>query len=333
MKQGVSIAVILAGATALLFSHSSAEPAAHEDTTGEGPAILWREPKDIATRDLYYGPGGEAHMPKGNFTFVSEDTGGASPKFEVVGDDGVRWKVKLGIECRGETAASRLVWAVGYFANEDYLVPELRVNKMHHLSRGGKQVSDGGMVHDARWKRHGEDEKRLGTWSWSNNPFKDTREWNGLRVLMALINNWDLKDVNNAIYQVGGNKPERHYFVSDLGASLGTTGLNRGLKGNLKAYQDSKWINSITPERMDFNVPSAPSARYILEFTVQVQRAGLLWIGHGVPRADARWMGDLLAKLSAKQIRDAFRAAGYSPEEIEGFSRVVERRIAELEQL
>jgi hypothetical protein len=44
-------------------------------------------------------------------------------------------------------------------------------------------------------------------------------------------------------------------------------------------------------------------------------------------------MGQMLAKLSPSQIRDAFKAADYSPEETEGFARVVERRIAELTDL
>ena len=52
-----------------------------------------------------------------------------------------------------------------------------------------------------------------------------------------------------------------------------------------------------------------------------------------MPLEHARWMGALLGKLSAKQIRDAFRAAHYSPEEVEGFSRAVEKRIAELKAL
>ena len=53
-------------------------------------------------------------------------------------------------------------------------------------------------------------------------------------------------------------------------------------------------------------------------------------VGLGVPRADARWMGDLLAHLSPQQIRDAFRAAGYSSGQVEGFGEIVEKRIAEL---
>ena len=39
---------------------------------------------------------------------------------------------------------------------------------------------------------------------------------------MALINNWDLKEVNNAIYEEKGEGPR--YVVSDLGATFGETG-------------------------------------------------------------------------------------------------------------
>jgi hypothetical protein len=52
-----------------------------------------------------------------------------------------------------------------------------------------------------------------------------------------------------------------------------------------------------------------------------------------IPRTHAKWVGQLLGRLSAEQIRDCFRAAGYSPEEVEGFAQVVQGRIAELNQL
>ena len=56
-------------------------------------------------------------------------------------------------------------------------------------------------------------------------------------------------------------------------------------------------------------------------------------IGKHVPRADAKWMGELLGSLSHDQIHDAFRAAGYSPQEVEAFSADVEQRIALLKSL
>ena len=62
-------------------------------------------------------------------------------------------------------------------------------------------------------------------------------------------------------------------------------------------------------------------------------RLHMRWIGRRIPREDVQWIGQLLAQLSPEQIRDAFRAAGYTPDEVEGFAKVVEKRIAELGQI
>jgi len=327
---------LIASSLLLVLGHSSDRSGTAKLSNkpiAEGPPVLWREPADSASRDLYYGIGGKTHMPSSDLTFLSEDNTGASPKFEAVDEEGVHWKVKLGSEARGETAASRLVWAAGYFANEDYFVPQVRVKNLPHLRRGNHYVSAGGLVRDVRLKRHPPDQKKLGTWAWSSNPFKGTREWNGLRTLMALLNNWDLKDVNNAIYQVGGDRPEQRYLVSDLGASLGTTNLNRSLKGDLSSYEASKWIDAVKDDHVDFGVPGPPPATWLLAVPAFVQRVDMVWIGRGVPRADAAWLGQVLGRLSPRQIRDAFRASGYSDGEVERFSHVVESRIDELKRL
>ena len=55
---------------------------------------------------------------------MSEDPDDTNPKYAVRDEDGVKWKIKLGAEARPETVASRLVWAVGYHADEDYFLPE-----------------------------------------------------------------------------------------------------------------------------------------------------------------------------------------------------------------
>ena len=196
------------------------KPHKKEQTAGEKIVVLWRDPVDIASRNLFYGPGGKDHQPHGRFVFVKEDLDGTNPKFVVRDQDGMKWKVKMGNEARPETVASRITWAAGYYANEDYFVPLLYVEGMPaHLQRGQKLVARDGSVRDVRLKR--EDEKKVSTWSWRQDPFTGTRELNGLRVLMALINNWDLKDENNSVYREGS---EYHYMVSDLGASFGTDG-------------------------------------------------------------------------------------------------------------
>jgi hypothetical protein len=308
--------------------------------TAEPPGALWRDPVDIASRDLFYGPGGKEHEPTGTFTFIEEDLKGTSPKFVVHDQDGVKWKVKLGGEARPETAATRLVWAAGYFANQDYFLARLQVANMPaRLRRGQKFVAPDGSLENVRLKRYlKHEEKKVGNWSWRQNPFTGTRQLNALRVLMALINNWDLTDENNAIYEekADSGAAERIYMISDLGSSFGAAGLTwpvRKAKDNLDSYRHSRFIGKIAPDYVDFHAPSRDSLVFLATPREFVDRLHLLWIGRHIPRADAKWIGQLLAQLSPAQIGDAFRAAGYSPEEVEGFTAALRERIAQLAEL
>jgi hypothetical protein len=163
------------------------------EITQNAPKVLWRKPAAISARDLFYGPGGMEDQPGTTYTFIREDLKGGHPKFDVRDRDGVKWRVKLGSEARPEAVASRLVWAVGYYTNEDYFLPVLRVRNMPRLRRGQNLVSPDGSIKSVRLKRYLKGEKKVGFWRWHRNPFVGTRELNGLRVIMALINNWDLK--------------------------------------------------------------------------------------------------------------------------------------------
>jgi len=310
------------------------------EITGEGPAVLWVEPGDIASRDLFYGSGGKAHAPEGVFTFLKEDLDGSSPKFEVKDAQGTKWKIKLGAETQSETAATRLVWAAGYFTNEDYFLPSLKIENMPpSVHRGKKWMTPDGVLRNVRLKRYLAGEKKIGNWEWADSPFIHTRELDGLRVLMALINNWDLKDVNNAIYQEkhGDSGPKQVYMISDLGGSFAGTSFGWPVdrsRGNLKAYRKSKFIKHEREQSVDFALPSRPNLVYFFFGPgTYMRRTHLRWIGEDISRERAGWMGRLLSRLSHKQIQDAFRAAGYETEEVDGFSAVVESRIAELSKL
>jgi hypothetical protein len=52
-----------------------------------------------------------------------------------------------------------------------------------------------------------------------------------------------------------------------------------------------------------------------------------------IPIDDARWIGRRLGQFSIEQIRDCFRAAGFSPSDVEAYTRVVMQRIAALNKL
>jgi hypothetical protein len=241
---------------------------------------------------------------------------------------GVRWKVKLGEEAKPETAATRLLWAVGYFADVTYYHPRLQVTGLPKLRRGQEFVS-GNVVNGARLERVDKSLKKVDDWSWFDNPFVGSREFSGLRVMMALMNNWDLKKVNNAIYDVGGR--ELRYVVSDLGATFGKTGGDwTRSKGRLDDYLESRFVDEIEPAHVDLVMRSRPPILYAAAVPYYLQRTKMSQVGKDIPRAHARWIGGLLVQLSARQIREAFLAAGYSPGEARAYAAKVRERINQL---
>lgn len=309
-----------------------------EKLAGQQP-VLWVDPGDIGSRNLLWGAGGEDHRPALPVEFLSEAKEGTSPKFEVRDRDGKKWTAKMGLEARPETVASRLLWAVGFSANYNYFLPELEVTNMPaKLHRGRKQAGHDGHVPHVRMQTHPAHMKRVGDWNWRHNPFYGTREFNGLRVMMGLLGNWDLKDENNAILE-NEESGARVYEVSDVGATMGTPGksyTDKSSKGNLSAYRHARLIAHVHSDHIDLNFPKRPPLAELFpefEWAVFFHQLSLRWVGKHIPRQDAKWIGSLLAQLTPQQINDAFRAAGYSPEQIEAYSRAVQSRIEELKRL
>ena len=336
----LALTIVLTLATTALCPSATARSRHHaphnqEEIAHSQNIRLWCPPHDIRARNLYWGPGGEQHAPHTTYTFIKEDLDGTTPKLDVRDEHGFKWRIKLGLEARPETAASRLVWAVGYSTNQFYFARRVRVEGLPaHLHRGQNLVSPDGSLRNVELKRYPENEKKAGNWRWRHNPFRGTRELNGLRVLMALVNNWDLKDQNNSVYEVQrAGRAEEVYRVSDLGGSFGTTGRSwtRAMtKDNLSAYVHSVFIHKVTADHVDFNVPTRPALICIFDPPEFIMRLRLRWVGRRIPRDDARWIGGLLSQLSEDQIRDAFRAAGYPQAEVQALSQTFKRRIREL---
>jgi hypothetical protein len=262
---------------------------------------------------------------------------GTNPKFDVRDSAGVKWRVKLGSEAQPEVVASRLLWAVGYSANQNYFLPRLHVANMPvRLRRGQNLAGHGGDVPNVRLQRRPQGEKKIGSWNWRHNPFFGTREFNGLRVMMALIRNWDLNDENNAVLEEEDDPGRQIYEVSDVGTAFGTSGRryrNKHSKGNLEAYRHGRLIRRIRPALIDMRFPTLPPLSFIVDPPFYLAQVRVHWIGRHIPRGDAKWIGSLLARLSREQIRDAFRAAGYSPEVVEAYTGTLIVRIQELNNL
>lgn len=276
--------------------------------TPKGTPVLWQRPTDISSRDLFLGPGGASNRPDlRRITFIKEDKGGYSKKYRVRDASGREWVAKIGKEAQSETSAIRLLWGVGYVTEVNYLVPRVTIP--------GK-----GTFTNVRFEARPEQWDRVGEWKWKQNPFVGTPEYQGLKIMMALINNWDLKDSNNEIIQARGNNgDELRYIISDLGATFGhasTTPLFWRLtrsRNNPQKYSKSKFLDKVKGDRV------------VLHFGGK--NSGLM---KNISVRDAQWLSSWLSKLSDQQLRDAFRAANYRPDQINTLARTVRERTNEL---
>lgn len=313
---GISLTIALIFALNLALSppelSAQSRPGKQEEATPKGVPVLWRAPDDLPTRDLFLGPGGAAMRPDlRRVTFVKEETGGFSTKYRVKDGSGREWVAKIGKEAQAETAAVRLVWAVGYMTEVNYLVPRLNIE--------GKGTFD-----NVRLEARPEHVKRLDEWKWAENPFAWKKELQGLIVMMALLNNWDIKDSNNKVLHVRGEgRDELRYIVSDLGATFGKVKVNApGLWRVMRSrnepadYTDDPFLEDVKDGRV---LLFYKGKRQDLFDDIRVE--------------EARWIGALLSKLSDRQIADAFRAANYSPDEIRLLASAVRSRANELVNL
>jgi hypothetical protein len=287
----------------------------------QGTPVLWQEPADIESRDLLLGPGGAELKPDlSSVTFVKDEAGGYSVKYRVRDGAGKIWVAKLGNEAQSETAATRLVWAVGYATEVNYLAPCVQIRNAPSPRKKVERCADNGFA-NVRFEARPEEVKRLDEWSWKSNPFVGTKELQGLVVLMGLLNNWDTKDTNNKILFVPGGEQggqaELRYIISDLGATFGKTGNAITHNRNQpETFVKTKFIKKVEGDRVQFDY-NGKNGDLFKNITVE----------------QASWIGGLLSRLSDQQLSDAFRAANYSPEEIQSLTESVRARINELAQL
>ncbi len=303
-KSLISLLIVLLFFTALV----SAQKKRSNRNQNIGKPVIWK-PVQISRRDLFWGAGGKAMFPNLNkVTFIRKETGGNNLKYRIKDASGRIWVAKIADESQPETAAVRLLWAVGYHTEINYLVPTLTIP--------GK-----GTYKNVRLEARPSNVDRQGRWNWLDNPFTGTNELQGLKILMALINNWDLKDGNNAILQSGG---ERQYVISDLGSSFGKFApisfpvFNRfGRSVNKPVhYVKSEFVKGIE-EDGDLDFAYKGNFRSLFD--------------HITPE-NGRWTANLLKQLTDKQIRDAFRAANYSPSEINMMTQALKNKIRELDE-
>ena len=292
---GISLSIVLLAAYA--FSQKTA-------TTTEVKRVMW-EPVNIGERNLYLGPGGAEMQPDlKQSQFLGRQSGGTQLKYRLKDAAGREWVVKVGRETQPETAATRLLWAIGYRTEINYLVPKMGIQKI-------------GNYKNVRFEARPDNVKRLEKWSWTDNPFVGTNEFEGLKIMMAMFNNWDIKDENTAVLKDGD---AHYYIISDLGATFGklpeVSGGKTGRSVNKpEQYAEAKFIRQVREGVIELDYRG--KADTIIK-TVKVE--------HG------RWLADLLLQLSDQQIEDAFRAANYEDEDVKLLAQAFKSRIRELDE-
>jgi hypothetical protein len=284
--------------------------------------VIWRDPGPIAELDLSWKSDASRQPPVPPFTFVKEDESGTRAKIIVTDRNGAEWSVKLAKdgESHAEVAAARLTWAVGYFVEESYYVPEGAIEKVGRLNRARSAVDGNGRFDTARFERRPAHRHKLDErWSFDKNPFLGTQELSGLAILMTMINNWDLGGTRNtAVMRVPTEDGFEHqYLVSDLGSSFGRMGdaalITRRSKWNLEDFREQKFIDRVSNGMVDLHFAGIGSIDL-------------------VPIDHARWFAGLVSQLTDAQLRQAFEAAGATPAEIEGFSDRLREKIVELQR-
>jgi hypothetical protein len=237
-------------------------------------------------------------------TLVEEKESAASAKFRVRDGSGRDWMVKVGGEAQAEVAASRIVWAVGYYTDVSYFVTRVEI--------AGK-----GTFENARFEARSKGIKRLDEWMWDDNPFSGTNEFQGLKVLLALLDNWNLKNENTKVLFVREDEAARselRYIISDFDVKFDRTGRSPSVWHTppVKAPA-AKFIDKVKDNVIDFGYAGKHKDRLA-----------------GITIAQAKWIGSWLARLSDGQLRDALRAGNYSPDEIQFLEKNLRSRINEL---
>jgi hypothetical protein len=285
-----------------------------------GTPVMWSGHADFSKLNLLHGIGSPEEMPKPPFQFDKEDITGTNPKIKVIDANGIKWNIKFDEEVHAEVAASRIVWACGYMVEESYFIPSGTVNGVTGLGRARKFIGSGGSFTNGMFEKRPEEIARRGVnWDWDSNPFKGSKELSGLAILNAMLNNWDAKTTNNNVLGMyddeDGKTVKDWYLVADWGGSFGKMGgFTSHSKWDLAEYNKQAFLDGTSGGhlRLHYSGKMGSSLK-------------------SVPMEHARWFSGIISQLSDDQLRDAFRAAGAAPNEVEGFSRRLRQKINELQ--
>lgn len=315
----------------LLLSLSVALLIASQDTDRSvipaTPAdVLWRAPSGIGIENWTCGSAGCDHAPAPPFHFEREDMEGTFPKLTVTDAKGRTWSVKFGIKVTPESFCSRFVAALGYIVEPSYYVASGKIEGARRFGRASDYVKSDGTFVRARFQLR--DTTALEflpkhAWSITDNPFRGTHQLAGLRVVLMLLSNWDVKDVrsgqessNTALFR--GPDGQMLYSFFDWGSTLGRWGsITRRTRNDCSGFRaDSPHL--ITGVHDDV-VVWGYSGKHDSE------------VRNGITVDDLRWLAPYLSAITSEQIRAGLKASGATDRQNDTCAEALESRIQEVQ--
>ena len=265
------------------------------------------------------------HLPSAS----SGRTSGTQPKLFVRDEKGSNWNVKFGSEVRSEAFSWRIVRACGYFAEQNFFVPDgLFAGLPRKLQRSSTSIQPDGSFKNGRFQLRSPRIRFIPKrpWHWTDNPFHNTPELNGLKMLLMLLSNFDNKD--SRVGDAGGPNTGRFLLVTREGKvsivfAFTDWGSTMGKWGHLSGQSD--WdcagFTAQTPEL----VKGIHDGRVLFGFEGHIPD-----FNDGITPTDVRWLTDRLGRITDAQIRAGLAASGATIAEVECFSKALRNRVAAL---
>jgi hypothetical protein len=303
------------------FAQAEANRAVIEATP---PRVLWREPKPATIEDWKCGFEGCDYAPAPPFQFVKEDVEGTTAKLDLKDAKGRSWAVKFGAKAITEPFGYRFVTAVGYFAEPSYYVKDGVIQGAPRLRRASRYVKPDGSFRNARFQIRDKkfDFVKNSAWSIAENPFRGTYELAGLKILLMLLSNWDVKDnrdlaegPNTAIFNVSGSQ---FYSFFDWGSTLGRWG---GLM-----RRDRSDCSGFALDTPKFAKSSGNGA---IEWGFEGKHGED--VTSGITVEDVRWLLPYLRRITQEQLQAGLTASGATARQTACWSDSIQARIRQLE--
>lgn len=291
--------------------------------------VLWKDPGAVENINFDYAAGGLDRPPREPFYFLAERFGGSSPKVLVRDSGNIQWRVKGGYETRTESFVTRLVAALGYYANPVWFVGSGKMKGATSLKRAAGFIHPDGSFPEAAFEQRDKSLRKLSQdWLWTRNPFLHTHELNGLKIVMMLVSNWDNKDArerregsNTGISELDeGGRIRLIYHVTDWGQAMGAWGAEPVAKGwdcSKFTAQTASFVQGRAGQYVHFG--------YVGRHTDDFK--------NGITIDDVRWSMQYLGRLSDAQLQRGLKASGATPAEVTCFGAQLRERINQLRRV